>query len=156
MHGLISRGETPARSIPSDPTRKVGYKNPPEAYAVDRDGSAATRDSRKVPFQNQLEHRMKSSLKEALSAFDTFEAAVQEAKLDPRFKGALYIAAISAPAVVIEAIVRKASTESGVLMDWSYEGGRGFVRALPGEMNWRSSAQRAIEAALPVYQVILD
>lgn len=58
--------------------------------------------------------------------YENFQNAVRTAKNE---LDAPTIAILSGPAVVIEAVVRKAEEESGIPMDWGYIGGRAIVRA---------------------------
>jgi hypothetical protein len=39
------------------------------------------------------------------------------------------VAVLCGPTEVIEAVVRRASDKSGLLMDWHFAGGRGIVRS---------------------------
>lgn len=62
--------------------------------------------------------------------FEELQEIVRNSKIDEQFYCCEHIAIISAPAVIIDVIVKKASLDSGVPMDWSYSGGRAFVYAL--------------------------
>ena len=55
------------------------------------------------------------------------------------------VAMLSGPAVCIEMIVRKASEESGIEMNWGYAGGRAFIHSL-GD---RGQCRKALLLALP-------
>lgn len=77
--------------------------------------------------------------------FDALEKRIQNSTMSNRFLSCPYVAVIGGPAVVIEAIVRKAERTSGIPMDWHYLGGRGGVCAL-GD---RKIAREALWLAMP-------
>lgn len=62
--------------------------------------------------------------------FDELQESVRNSKMSSKFDNAEQVAIIAAPAVIIEVIVKKASLNSGIPMDWHYFGGRGIVYAL--------------------------
>lgn len=55
--------------------------------------------------------------------------AVRASSLSEKFLDKEPIARINGPAVIIEAIVQKASLNCNIDMDWCYCGGRGFIFA---------------------------
>ena len=70
---------------------------------------------------------------------------VQTSRLANKFLDKESIAKINGPAVIIEAIVQKASLNCGIEMDWCYCGGRGFVFA-DGD---KKIARRELYLAMP-------
>lgn len=57
------------------------------------------------------------------------------------------VCCLSGPAVVIEFVVKKASTNSGIKMDWFYTGGRAYVYT--SDIYNIEKAKMAIEFAIP-------
>ena len=81
---------------------------------------------------------------EAKKFIDGIKAGMVQ-DLGKKFKGCVPVAMLAGPAVVIEVIVKNASAESGIEMDWGYTGGRGFVYAL-GD---RKAARSALLDSMP-------
>ena len=59
--------------------------------------------------------------------------------LRPKFKNCIGVAILDGPAPVIEVIVKNASAESGIEMDWGYIAGRGVVYALGDKKKARNA-----------------
>jgi hypothetical protein len=69
---------------------------------------------------------------------------LQNQQMPRRFFKAETVAILSGPAIVIEAIVMDASKDSGIPMDWCYQGGRAFVQAIGDKKKARSALYCAI------------
>jgi hypothetical protein len=80
-----------------------------------------------------------------LSAFALFSESVRNSKLSDALKNAPVVAVLHGPCEVIEAVVQRASRDSGVAMDWGYSGGRAFVHS----NRKREEARAALAAAMP-------
>jgi hypothetical protein len=83
---------------------------------------------------------------------DSLEKKLQRTRMNKRFLKAPTVAHINGPTAVIEVIVRKASKDSGIPMDWCYQGGRGFIQSLGG----RIESRNALFRALPQTDLTLD
>jgi len=75
--------------------------------------------------------------------FQKLEDAVKASKLGHKFTSAPVVAILSGPSIVIEAIVYKASKNSGIPMDWGFSMGRAFVHAI-GDVNKAAAAIRDV------------
>ena len=77
--------------------------------------------------------------------FRSLYEEVRNSRMSSKFDKATQVAIISGPAIVVEMIVKAASVESKIPMDWHYFGGRGVVYAL-GD---RAEARKALALHLP-------
>lgn len=68
-------------------------------------------------------------MKKTKTLVKELEERVRTSRLAAKFLDKEPIARINGPAVVIEAIVQKASLNCNIDMDWCYSGGRGFIFA---------------------------
>lgn len=64
---------------------------------------------------------------------------VNASRMSKKFDKAEHVATICAPSIIVEMIVKKASVESGIEMDWCYFGGRGAVFSLGDKKKSRSA-----------------
>lgn len=80
--------------------------------------------------------------------FKNIEEQIRQSKMDDAFNNATQICIISAPAIVIEIIVKKASIDSNVPMDWHYFGGRAIVYGI-GDEKQIAEAKQQIWLSLP-------
>lgn len=71
---------------------------------------------------------------------------VGSARCSDEMRSAPVVAVLAGPAIVIEVIVRRASEESGIAMDWGYVGGRAVIHS-KGD---RAKSRDALRCALPV------
>jgi hypothetical protein len=80
------------------------------------------------------------------ATWEKLEHKVRNSRISSRFDNCESCAIIAGPAIVVEAIVYKASHDSKIDMDWHYCGGRGIVYAL-GD---RAKARHALQMAMVV------
>ncbi len=84
-------------------------------------------------------------MKKTKTIIKELEERVRTSRLAKKFLDKHHIARIDGPAVVIEAIVQKASLDCGIDMDWCYSCGRGFIFA-DGD---KEIARRELFLAMP-------
>lgn len=77
--------------------------------------------------------------------FEQIQNEVRDSKPDTSLKE--IVCCLSGSAVVIEFVVKKASINSGIKMDWSYTGGRAYV--FTSDIYNIEKAKTAIEDAIP-------
>lgn len=85
-------------------------------------------------------------MKKTKTIINELQERVRTSHLATKFLDKDPIAKINGPAVVIEAIVQKASLDCGIDMDWCYCGGRGFIFA-DGD---KKKARRELYLAMPI------
>ena len=83
--------------------------------------------------------------------FNELQEIVRKSSMDDRFSSddSVNIGVIAGPAVVVEVIVKKASMDCGVPMDWHYCGGRGVVYAL-GNHKQVAKAKQELWLNMPI------
>jgi len=62
--------------------------------------------------------------------FNKIYGDIKKSRMNKRFNKAHPAATISGPSIIIEMVVKKASLDSKIPMDWYYVGGRGIVYTL--------------------------
>lgn len=77
--------------------------------------------------------------------FETLYQKIRGSRLSEKFDNAAPVALLTGPAIVIEMIVKKASLDSGIDMDWHYAAGRGIVYSL-GDAD---QSRRALHDSMP-------
>lgn len=77
------------------------------------------------------------------NAFEKLEEEVRASKLAAKFTNAPVVTILAGPAIIVEAILYKASKNSGIPMDWGFIGGRAYVYAL-GDTNKAAEAIRDV------------
>ena len=78
-------------------------------------------------------------------SFLSLQEKVRNSRLEEKFDKCKPVAIIAGPCLVVEFIVKNASIDSGIPMDWHYCGGRGIVYAL-GD---RAKARHALWLSCP-------
>jgi hypothetical protein len=74
--------------------------------------------------------------------------------MDGRFRNdGVQIGVIVGPSIVIEVIVKKASNDANIPMDWCYVGGRGIVYAI-GNEDHIDLAKRHLRMNMPQYDIL--
>lgn len=79
------------------------------------------------------------------AAFKKLRDRVCRGKISAKLAKEPPVAVLAGPSLIVEIIVRHASIESGIEMDWGYVGGRAIVHA-KGD---RRKARRALFMAVP-------